>query len=140
MLLYRTNTKILLTLLLLLLIEGCSDNASITKSEKDLHEVKCMRLVFVTQDEHLETRMRKLYSFDVNCTYVLKVSYKSNIVCNSNQNADKKVLSSFPSSYIRLELNKDTKSIYSYYKDLKHPVAKEDLEDAFQSLLQNIKD
>jgi hypothetical protein len=137
MLLYKTRTKTALTLLFFLLFGGCSDNASITKSEKDLHDVKCMRLVVFSQNKFLETTMQKLYNFDENCTYKLEVSQKSDIVCNSNHNANKKALSNFPSSYIRFDLYKGTKSIYSYYKDLTHPATKEDLEDAFEKLKQD---
>ncbi len=129
----------LLTLLLLTAFSGCSDNATITKSEKDLHNVKCMRLVIFPPNKFLETTMNRLYNFDENCSYKLEVSQKSGIVCNSNQNADRKALSNFPSGFVRLDLYKGYKNIYSYYRDLTHKTTKEDLKKAFEKLEQDIK-
>ncbi|WP_297485448.1 hypothetical protein [Sulfurimonas sp.] len=128
-----------LTLLLLAAFSGCSDNdATITKSEKDLHNVKCMRLVIFPPNKFLETTMNKLYNFDKNCSYRLEISQKSGIVCNSNQNAARKTLSYFPSGFIRLDLYKGYKNIYSYYRDLTHKTTKEDVKEAFESLKESI--
>ena len=128
-----------LTLLLLAAFSGCSDNnATITKSEKDLHNVKCMRLVIFPPNKFLETTMNRLYNFDDNCNYRLQVSQKSGIVCNSNQNAARKTLSNFPSGFIRLDLYKGYKNIYSYYRDLTHKTTKEDVKEAFESLKESI--
>ncbi len=129
----------LLTLLLLTAFSGCSDDTTITKSEKDLHNVKCMRLVIFPPNKFLETTMNRLYNFDENCSYKLEVSQKSGIVCNSNQNADRKALSNFPSGFVRLDLYKGYKNIYSYYRDLTHKTTKEDLKKAFERLKQDIK-
>ena len=129
----------IVTLLLLAMFSGCSDDATITKSEKDLHNIKCMRLVIFPPNKFLETTMNKLYNFDENCSYKLEVSQKSGIVCNSNQNADRKALSNFPSGFIRLDLYKGYKNIYSYYRDLTHKTTKEDLKKAFERLEQDIK-
>jgi len=127
-------------LLLVALFSGCSDNdATITKSEKDLHNIKCMRLVIFPPNKFLETTMKELYNFDANCSYRLEVSQKSGIVCNSNQNAAQKALSNFPSGFIRLDLYKKRKVIYSYYKDLTHKTKKEDVKKAFESLEQDIQ-
>ena len=98
-----------------------------------------MRLVIFPPNKFLETTMNKLYNFDDNCSYKLEVSQKSGIVCNSNQNADRKALSNFPSGFIRLDLYKGYKNIYSYYRDLTHKTTKEDLKKAFERLEQDIK-
>ena len=127
------------TLLLLVAFSGCSDNnATITKSEKDLHHIKCMRLVIFPPNKFLQTTMKKLYNFDTNCSYKLKISQKSGIVCNSNQNADRKALSNFPSGFIRLDLYKGYKNIYSYYRDLTHKTTEEDVKKAFESLRESM--
>ena len=83
--------------------------------------------------------MKQLYNFDDNCSYRLSISQKSGITCNSNQNADKKILASFPSGYIRLELTQGSKTIFSYYRDLTDKADEEDVKEAFTSLLEEIK-
>ena len=126
--------RIFYVVISLFLLAGCSDNASITKSSKDLKDVDCMRLVVFPPNKFLTTTMQSLYKFDENCSYKLEVSQKSGIVCNSNQNADKKILANFPSGYIRLDLSKGSKNIFSYYKDLTNRATKEDVTKAFDSL------
>ncbi|WP_457744028.1 hypothetical protein [Sulfurimonas sp.] len=131
--------KTLCFISLLLFVSGCSDDATITKSPSDLQDVNCMRLVLFPPNKLFTQTLTQLYNFDENCSYRLEASQKSSIVCNSNQNADKKALSNFPSGYIRLDLYKGYKSIYSYYKDLTHRVEKEDIQKAFDNLKSNIK-
>ena len=126
--------RIFYVVIFLFLLAGCSDDASIRKSSKDLKDVTCMRLVVFPPDKFLTTTLQPLYNFDENCSYKLEVSQKSGIVCNSNQNADKKILANFPSSYIRLDLTKDCKNIFSYYRDLTHRATKEDVKKAFDTL------
>ena len=128
----------LYTIIFLFLLAGCSDNVSITKSSKDLKDVDCMRLVVFPPNRFLTTTMRSLYNFDENCSYKLEVSQKSGIVCNSNQNADRKILANFPSGYIRLDLSKGNKNIFSYYKDLTQRATKEDVKKAFDSLKREL--
>ena len=84
--------------------------------------------------------MKQLYNFDDNCSYRLSISQKSGITCNSNQNADKKILASFPSGYIRLELTQDSKTIFSYYRDLTDKADKEDIQRAFERLQETINE
>ena len=83
--------------------------------------------------------MKQLYNFDDNCSYRLSVSQKSGIACNSNQNADKKILANFPSDYIRLDLTNSSKTIFSYYRDLTHKADEEDVQRAFERLQEVIK-
>ena len=125
--------------MILLLFTACSDNDTITTSKEELKDVNCMRLLIFPPDKLLSETMQKLYKFDENCSYILSVSQKSGITCNSNQNADKKILANFPSGYIRMDLTKDSKTIFSYYRDLTHRADKEDVKRAFESLLEEIK-
>ena len=130
--------RIFYAVIFLFLLAGCSDNASITKSSKDLKDVRCMRLVVFPPNKFLTTTMQSLYNFDDNCSYKLEVSQKNGIVCNSNQNADKKILADFPSGYIRIDLLKGAKNIFSYYRDLTHRAKKEDVTKAFDSLKKEL--
>ena len=118
----------------ILLLAACSDNATIKESKEDLKDVNCMRLVVFPPDKFLSETVQKLYDFDDNCSYRLSISQKSGIVCNSNQNADKKILANFPSGYIRLDLTKGSKTIFSYYRDLTHKADEEDVQRAFVRL------
>ena len=124
---------------ILLLLTACSDNATIKESKEDLKDVNCMRLVVFPPDKFLSETVQKLYDFDDNCSYRLSISQKSGIVCNSNQNADKKILANFPSGYIRLDLIKASKTIFSYYRDLTDKADEEDVQKAFERLQEAIK-
>ncbi len=124
---------------ILLLLTACSDNATITESKKDLKDVNCMRLVVFPPDKFLSETVQKFYDFDDNCRYRLFISQKGGIVCNSNQNANKKILANFPSGYIRLDLTKGSKTIFSYYRDLTHKADEEDVKKAFASLCETIR-
>jgi hypothetical protein len=124
--------------LILLGLGGCSDDATVVHFDKELKELPCLRLVVFPPDALIEQSLNELYTFDENCAYELQASQKSGIVCNSNQNAPQKALSNFPSGYIRLDIYKKRKPIYSYYKDLTHPVTKEDIQDGFIHIKEDL--
>ena len=129
------NRVIILSILLLVLFNACNDNnAQITKYTDNQTPIKCLHLVLFPDNKLIADTLGKLYDFDKKCDYELQVSTKGGIVCNSNQNADKKILANFPSGYIRFDLIKGTENIFSYYKDLTHRVTKEDIKEAFESL------
>ena len=134
----RLAVKTIFILIVIFLLSGCSDNAIITESKEDLKNVNCMRLVIFPPDNFSSEIMHKLYNFDENCSYQLSVSQKSRITCNSNQNADKKILSSFPSGYIRLDLAKGPKNIFTYYRDLTDRADNEDVQRAFATLQKHL--
>ena len=123
---------------IIFLLTACSDNATIIESKEKLKNVSCMKLIVFPANIFLSQTMQKLYKFDDNCSYRLSISQKSSIICNSNQNADKKILANFPSGYIRLDLTKDNQTIFSYYRDLTRKTDKEDVKRAFNSLLDEI--
>ena len=79
-----------------------------------------------------------MYSFKEECEFELQVSKKSGIVCNSNQNVSKKALSNFPTGFIRMDIYKKNKPLYSYYKDLNRDISENDVKNAFQRLKHDI--
>ena len=123
-----------LLMTLILFFTACSDDATVIKHEKSLTQLPCMRLVVFPPDKLISQTLQELYPFDDNCTYKLEVSRKSQIVCNSNQNAPQKALSNFPNSYLRLDLYKGQDILYSYYKDLTREVTQDDISNAFKRL------
>ncbi len=129
-------------LFLLLLLNGCGDN-SISKlydtTYRDKH-IPCLKLSIFPKNVKMEKTLSNLYPFKSKCEYLLLVSYKANIVCNSNQNAPRKTLSNFPNSYLRMEVNKNMNDlIFSYYIDLNDKVTKDDLKNGFKSIRKNLK-
>lgn len=102
------------------------------------NKIPCLRLVVLPSDKVLESTLHNLYSFDEECEYRLEVSKKGGIVCNSNQNAAKKTLSNFPSTYLRMDVSKNSKPVYSYYIDLLDSVSSEDVKSGFNRLHQDI--
>ena len=126
------------SLVSLLFLIGCSDNATVVEYTKDPTPLKCLRLVVFPPDKLLSETLTKLYDFQEKCPYELQASRKSGIVCNSNQNADKKALSNFPSGFIRLDVYKTKQPIYSYYKDLTCEATQKDIKTAFQRLSEDL--
>jgi len=97
-----------------------------------------MGLVVFPPDKVLEQTLNSLYKFTPDCEYRLEVSKKGGIVCNSNQNAAKKTLSNFPSTYLRMDLSKENRALYSYYIDLLGSVSEDDVKDAFKRVKKDI--
>ena len=97
-----------------------------------------MRLVVFPPDKLLEQTLNNLYKFSPDCDYRLEVSKKGGIVCNSNQNAAKKTLSNFPSTYLRMDISKENKRVYSYYIDLLDSVSDDDIKSAFLRMKKDI--
>jgi hypothetical protein len=129
---------IISSILLLIVLPACSDNAQITKYTDTQTQLTCLRLVVFPPDTLITDTLTKLYGFNENCDYELQVSKKGGIVCNSNQNADKKALSNFPSGYIRMDVSQNNRPVYSYYKDLSCKVTKVDIITAFSRLKEDL--
>jgi len=125
-------------LLLVIFLNGCNDNAQITKYTDTQTQPTCLRLVVFPSNELITNTLTKLYSFTNNCDYDFQVSTKSGIVCNSNQNANKKALTNFPSGYLRMDVNKGKKPVYSYYKDVYEEITEEDIQNAFYHLKDDL--
>lgn len=127
-------------LLPILFFQGCSDNATVNIFDEKIAQskIECMRLVVFPPDEEVQKTLNGLYSFDDSCSIKLEVSLKSGIVCNSNQNSDKKALSNFPTSYLRMQISKSGKLFYSYYIDLTHGVTQRDAKIAFERVKKDL--
>lgn len=130
--------KLLLTSAFIL--SGCSDNAIVNTFDKDIskNKISCLRLVVFPPDETTESVLRELYDFHLDCEYRLEVSKKGGIVCNSNQNAAKKTLSNFPSTYLRMDVSKNGRMLYGYYIDLLDAVCEDDIKRAFLRVKKDI--
>lgn len=122
-----------------LFLGACRNDAVVTSHEERLQKpVGCISLFILPQDEKLASQMQKLYPFRPGCDTTLTLSYRNNIVCNSNQNAARKTLSEFPCNFLRLELRQQMKPIYDYYIDLDHPADTDDIETAFETMRDDL--
>lgn len=130
--------KTLFLLFISTFLISCSDNAMVNTFNEKIakEEIECIKLV--TLDEGVKNWLSELYDFDDSCVFLLEVTLKSSITCNSNQNIDKKALSSFPSSYLRMQLYKGKTLFYSYYKDLEESVSQKDVEKAFLKIQKDL--
>ncbi len=134
--------QLFLVFLTLLVFLGCEDRSISTLYDKTYQHktIPCLKLSIFPKDAKMQKTLNKLYPFKQKCEYLLLVSYKANIVCNSNQNAARKTLTNFPNSYLRMEINRNMNDlIYSYYIDLNNKVSKEDIEKGFKNIKQNLK-
>ena len=107
--------------------------------DESFTQPSCLNLVIFPPDELIESTMVKLYKFDKECEYKLVVSQKAGITCNSPHNADKKTSGNFPSSYIQFNVNKGTKTLFTYYKDLKNKPTQDDISDSFYKVKESLK-
>ena len=132
--------KAIYTFFILFFLFGCSDNATVNIFDKKITQskIQCIKLVVFPPDKLLESELKKLYKFQNSCELKLEASQKSGITCNSNQNVQKKALSNFPSSYLKLQLS-NKNLLYSYYIDLDHKVTKNDIIKAFKRIKKDLK-
>lgn len=134
--------KIIFFSIIFLFYTGCTDKSIsklVDKSYKN-KTIPCLKLSISPISTAIEKTLKKLYPFKKECQYQFLVSYKANIVCNSNQNAPTKTLSNFPNSFLRIEIKKNINHlIYSYYIDLTDNVEKEDLTKGFENIDKNLK-
>ncbi|WP_428738364.1 hypothetical protein [Sulfurimonas sp.] len=129
---------ILVTFIFLFFI-GCSDDGDVYITDQKIltTHIECMKLVVFPPNKEIESTLQSLYQFQDNCTYELIISYKTGIVCNSNQNFDKKV-GGLPSSYLRMEIKKSNKLLYTYYKDLKEELSQKDVKNGFEVIQDDL--
>ena len=140
--------KMLPYLILPLIIGGAIALALLTDEKKayinlyDAHlknqKIPCLALSVFPPDPSLENVLKKRYDFRANCPWRLVIKTKENIHCNSNQNSDKKALTAFPSSFLRMEIRKGFSLKYSYYIDLTNPPKSKDILEGFSKIINDL--
>jgi len=120
-----------------LFFTACDDGAYVNFYDKNHTKIECLSYIPLNKSG-LDVELTKLYKFDQNCKYRLKLEYTAGIVCNSSFNAAKKTTTNFPNSYIRLEVKDGFKTYYSYYKDLTSTPDNSDLESAFDRVKEDL--
>ena len=129
-------TKILL-LFILVFFTACEDKAIVKVRDKNILKNKCMSLLVFPPNKDIEISFKKIYEFKDSCELDLHISYKSDIVCNSNQNASLKAVG-MPSGYLRLEIKEKQKLHYSYYIDLDEFLGDKQIQKAFSRLRSDL--
>ena len=126
---------ILILTIIVLLLNGCEDKAMVTFYDRQLksHPPTCLALSDISLDPAMKRSLESIYNFTQNCPWRLTIETKKNIHCNSNQNSQRKALTAFPNSYLRMDIRRGMRSLYSYYLDL--PTAA-DSGDAERGLLR----
>jgi len=120
-------------------LSGCSDNAITKLYDKNFSNPTCLRVVVFPPDKMIEDKLNELYKFDNKCEYKLMVSKKGGITCNSTHNVSEKTISEFPSGYLKMDVTKGVKKLYSYYIDLTDTPTKSDVESAFSRVKKDLK-
>jgi hypothetical protein len=123
------------------ILSGCEEKAMVNIYDKNIlkNPPTCLSLSVIPEDQAMKNVLEKSYAFDLSCPYRLDVSYKNGIHCNSNQNSDRKALSAFPSSYLRMEIRRGMRLLYSYYIDLPQSASPEDVERGIKRIVKDIK-
>ena len=125
---------------LALLCTGCDDRTYVNIYDKNITHtrIECLDFVVLPPDEKMEKFILSLYPFKKNCPYRLDISYKSRIHCNAAQNAARGAVGNFPSAYLRMELRRGMKLLYSYYIDLTRPAEKSDIKKGFERIRKDL--
>jgi hypothetical protein len=122
-------------------LSGCQDRSYVNVYDQNLSRetLPCLGLQVFPSDPVAQRTLEELYPFRKGCPYTLQVGTKSGIHCNSNANVPQKVTSNFPSAYLRLELRRGMKLLYSYYIDLTEPPGPSEIEKAFRRLQKDVR-
>jgi len=105
---------------MLLLLSGCEDKAMVSFYDRSLksHPPTCLKLSEISLDPDMKKSLELVYTFTPNCPWRLTVESKKDIHCTSNQNSQRKALTAFPNSYLRMDIRRGMRSVYNYYIDL----------------------
>ncbi len=101
-------------------------------------KIPCLSLSIFPPDSALENALKTRYDFHNDCPWILAVKTKDNIHCNSNQNSDKKALTAFPNSFLRMEVRKGFSLKYSYYVDLTKSADSDDVLEGFEKIFDDL--
>ena len=93
-----------------------------------------MQLKLSPYSENIYNSIKNIYSFSNNCDNILKITYKTNIGCNSPYNKNKSL-----NSFIQLELSNNNKKVISIYKDLKDVNISTEIKKGYKQLCKKIK-
>lgn len=123
-----------------LLLTGCGEHPIVTLYDHNLTRttIPCLALQVSPPDPEARKSAESLYPFRSECPYTLIFSTKEEIVCHSFGNAPRKATSDFPSAYLRMELRRGMKLLYSYYVDLTHAPGASDIREAFERLRNDL--
>ena len=103
------------------------------------HPPTCLALSPIYHDKKTRLILKNIYPFRADCPYRVTLSTKTNIHCNSNQNSERKALSSFPTSFIRIEIRQGMRLVYSYYVDLPNRPDTSEIISAFNKVSKDIR-
>jgi len=132
--------KFFIVFISLLFLTACEEKRkpAVFLDSKVKLPISCLQLNPLEIDKKFDPVLKKLYNFDQNCSHVLTLSYKKDIVCNSSYNVVEKNLGKFPKSFLKLEVREGFKIEYSYYIDLLENVDGDDVKEAFERLKKDI--
>ncbi len=143
------NMKNTLSYLILPLIIGSAIALALLTDEKKAYvnlydkqlkdqKIPCLNLSVFPPDTTIENALKNEYDFRADCPWRLVVKTKENIHCNSNQNSDKKALTPFPNSFLRMEIRKGFSLKYSYYVDLTKAADSDDILEGFEKISNDL--
>jgi len=124
-----------------ILFTACSDNSIVTIYDKNIlkDNSKCIELIIFPANKTIEETLKKQYNFQDNCTLKFEVFTKGRIHCNSNQNSQTKAMGKMPSAYLRMEITKENKTLYTYYIDIKDEILPLHVENGFARMKKDLK-
>jgi len=128
-------------ILLVVFLSACSDNSIVTVYDKTIlkDSSKCVELIIFPPNKTIQETLKAQYNFKENCALKFEVFTKGRIHCNSNQNSQTKAMGKMPSAYLRMEITKDNKTLYSYYVDIKDEILPLDVENGFARMKKDLK-
>ncbi len=133
--------KKVLLFLPLFFLAGCDSDPMVTIYQREITQtpITCMKLHVFPPNTTITKTLQEQYPFLDSCTLTLDVSWKSAIKCNSSYNAPQKALSTFPNSYLNMELRKGLTLQYSYYIDLTEKPDAAEVKKGFERIEKDLK-
>jgi len=120
---------------------SCSDNYLVKVYDKTIldENSKCVKLIIFPPNKTIEQTLKAGYNFKNNCALKFEVYTKGKIHCNSNQNSQTKAMGKMPEAYLRMEITKENKTLYSYYIDIKDEILPLHVENGFARMKKDLK-
>ena len=120
---------------------ACSDKSIVTVYDKSILKDKstCIELIVFPPNDTVQTTMKNKYKFQNSCALKLEVFTKGKIHCNSNQNSQTKAMGNMPNAYLRMEITKQNKTLYSYYIDIKGEILPLHVETGFERMKKDLQ-
>lgn|GEM_PF-1028612 len=102
------------------------------------HKLPCLSLRTQPYTPSYETLLKQTYRFDAQCPYRVTLRYKGGIVCNSTYNVPQKCVEGMPHAFLRFDVQRGFKTLYSYYVDVDGKVDEDTIREGWKRVKKDV--